>query len=241
MKLTEKQKQRLKKQLLVEKVSLEKTLAGSDHFGLSQSLRDATGDLSVNDNHPGDLATEIYDRGKDIALNEHTELQLADVELALEHMQSGDYGKCLVCGKDIPYARLEALPATQYCKEHSPEQIVSNRRPAEEKFLQPPFGRTSLDDRDDQTQFDGEDAWQIVESWGNSNSPAMTEDPEALDYNNLYVESDENVGYVEPIESFLATDLYNQQHFIVRNNEYRNYMERNEGDHLLEPDELEQP
>ncbi len=225
MKLTEKQIKRIKKQLLTERASLEQMTDRSGNFGLASSFRDSTGDLSVNDNHPGDLGTEMYERGKDIALNEHAENQLEDIDTALERMEKGNYGICTICGTDIPYARLEAIPTTRYCLQHVPEREISNRRPAEERFLRPPFGRTSLDEDDNETEFDGEDAWQIVESWGNSDSPAMAEDPEALNYDNLYLESDENVGYVEALESFLATDLYGRQVMVVRNNEYKKYME----------------
>jgi RNA polymerase-binding transcription factor DksA len=45
--------------------------------------------------------------------------QLADVELALQKLDAGSYGKCEVCGEDIPDARLEALPASRYCMKHA--------------------------------------------------------------------------------------------------------------------------
>lgn len=233
MKLTGKQLKRLKQRLLDEKQEAEKLIDRSENFGLSESFRESLGDLSVNDNHPGDLGTEMFERGKDIALNELAEQNLEDIELALENIESENYGICLVCGQPIPYSRLEAIPTTRYCVEHVPKQSISQRRPLEESFLTPPFGRTSVDEHDSET-FDGEDAWQAVESWGNSDSPAMAEDPEALHYNNLYIESDENDGYVEALESFLATDLYGRQVLVVRNNEYKKYMDKNEGDHGLE-------
>lgn len=234
MKLTEKQNKRLKKQLSERKRELERQSRQNDHSGLTNSMRDSFGDLSFYDNHPADHGTELFERGKDIALNENRKHILEQVHLALDNMETGIYGLCIVCGQPIPYRRLEAIPWTAYCIQHVPDPDISYRRPAEEEFLSPPFGRTSFDERDDETQFDGEDAWQIVEGWGNSDSPAMAEDHESHDYDNLYIESDENEGYVEPIESFLATDLYGTARMIVRNKEYRKYMAGEEGDHGLE-------
>lgn len=233
--LTEQQLKKLSQMLLQEKSEYESRLLRNDNYGLSSSMRDETGELAAYDNHPGDLATEMYERGKDFALNENDEHQLEEVEQALERMKSGQYGLCLACDQPIPYERLEAVPSTGYCIDHVPDKYVSDRRPAEEDFLHPPFGRTSLDEKDT-TFFDGEDAWQIVESWGNSNSPAMAESNEVGDYDEMFIEAEEQDGYAEPIESFVATDLYGSRVTVVRNRQYQEYMHNNEGDPMLEPD-----
>lgn len=236
--LTQQQLEALKAKLTEEKQWLERHLESREHMGLGDSMRVQTGELSNYDNHPGDLGTEMYERGKDIALHENAEHQLTDINEALARMESGEYGICRVCGQPIPHERLEAVPTTAYCVEHVPDPDMSQRRPAEEKFLDPPFGRTSLDEREGQTQFDGEDAWQIVESWGTSNTPAMADDPNESDsYNEMQIEADESEGYVEPIESFLATDMYGRQVTVVRNKAYQHYMRSGEGDGLLEPEE----
>jgi len=234
--LTNQQLDALKKQLMQEKATLENQMDDNGNFGLNDSLLRSTGNLSAYDNHPADLGTEVYERSKDLALSENAEHHLTDVYRAMADMESGEYGICKACGKPIPYERLEALPTAEFCVEHAPNQHASDRRPAEEPFLNPPFGRTSLDEQHDGTQFDGEDAWQIVESWGTSNTPAMAEDPEITDYNDMEIENDENVGYVESYESFLATDIYGERVTVVRNKKYREYMENREGEALLEPD-----
>lgn len=234
--LTPEQTEQLRTRLLQEKKDLEKQLEGNANFGLKGSLSDSITELSTYDNHPADIGTEVFERGKDLALGENAEHHLTDVSRALSDMDAGSYGLCKICGKPIPLDRLEALPTAEFCVEHAPNQFISERRPAEERFLQPPFGRTSLDEHHDQTQFDGEDAWQIVESWGTSNSPAMAEDPQIRDYNDMAIEADENDGYVEAFESFLATDLYGRTVSVVRNKMYREYMDKREGEPLLEPD-----
>lgn len=43
---------------------------------------------------------------------------LEQVEDALKRVADGTYGKCIVCGRPIPPARLAAIPWTPYCLEH---------------------------------------------------------------------------------------------------------------------------
>jgi YteA family regulatory protein len=229
--LSDQQVTQLKHQLLQEKSDLEHRFAHSDNYGLSESLSDMSGEFSTYDNHPADVGTADFERGKDLALNENAEQQLKDVTNALEKMDKNEYGVCRTCGQPIPFERLEAIPSTQYCVKHVPEEIVSQRRPIEEEFESPPFGRTSLDEHHDQTQFDGEDAWQIVEEWGTSDSPAMAEDPNDQDnYNDMVIEAGENDGFVEGYESFVATDIFGENVTVYRNDNYRKYMEREQGD-----------
>lgn len=230
--------QALRRRLVQERDDLEKRVQGNSHFGLAASFRDSTGELSGIDNHPADSGTEMFERSKDLALLEKEAFRLDRVEAALERMDTGEYGRCVACGKFIPIERLEALPTAIYCIEHEPRQEPSNNRPVEEEFLTPPFGRTSLDEKEGQNGFDGEDAWQIVESWGSSNSPAMAEGNQIEDYDHMSIEADENDGFVEPLESFLATDITGHNVTVVRNHAYRQYMANNEGDHSLEPDDL---
>jgi RNA polymerase-binding transcription factor DksA len=77
--------------------------------------RDA--ELADYDQHHADQGTETHDQ----ELDETTEMMLANeaenVELALQRLASGDYGKCIDCGKDIPRERLEAMPEAVRCVE----------------------------------------------------------------------------------------------------------------------------
>ncbi|MEO6298544.1 MAG: TraR/DksA C4-type zinc finger protein [Paracoccaceae bacterium] len=42
------------------------------------------------------------------------------IEAALQRIASGDYGTCVVCGKEIEAARLDVVPYTPFCKDHAP-------------------------------------------------------------------------------------------------------------------------
>lgn len=172
--LTESQLDQLKKSLLDEKQDLE------EHFdeigngpGLDESLRDSTGELSAADNHPADVGTEVFERSRDLAIDDNLDHQLNQINHALDLMDSGDYGKCEVCGQEIPFERLEALPYTTFCIEHTPEKSISERRAIEEEVMTlPPKGAGEYRQQD-AGRFDDADAWHTVEEYGNSDSPAM--------------------------------------------------------------------
>jgi RNA polymerase-binding transcription factor DksA len=44
------------------------------------------------------------------------ERRLTSIDQALERIDSGGYGTCLVCGSGIADERLETLPATAFCR-----------------------------------------------------------------------------------------------------------------------------
>lgn len=81
------------------------------------SLEEETGDMLSGsaDNHMADTATETYERELDEGLEEDARDQLRQVEKALERIESGEYGRCEICGKEIPVERLEAVPWTTLC------------------------------------------------------------------------------------------------------------------------------
>ncbi|KAB8138573.1 yteA family sporulation protein, partial [Gracilibacillus oryzae] len=70
--LTEQQLKECKHELLERKQEIAEHL--EDHFGLNLELiKESMSELSNYDNHPGDHGTELFEREKDIALNEHIE------------------------------------------------------------------------------------------------------------------------------------------------------------------------
>lgn len=224
-----------RRKLETEARELEQRLAESGRRGLDEEARGGTGELSMYDNHPADIASETFERGKDIALLGNDEIRLQRIREALRAMDEGVWGVCRTCGEPIRRERLEAVPETLYCVRHTPQRIESEQRPVEEELMEHPFGRTSRDGERSWTGFDGEDAWQIVETYGTSDSPALAEDPEA-DYGKLTIESAEREGFVEALESFLATDITGRHVTVVRGRAYDAYLEKGEGEPLLEPD-----
>jgi DnaK suppressor protein len=77
---------------------------------MSQGETDQVGELSAYDQHPADLASETFEREKDLSILEGLELELAEVEAALRRLDDGTYGIDEVTGERIDPARLGALP-----------------------------------------------------------------------------------------------------------------------------------
>ncbi|GAB6929639.1 yteA family sporulation protein [Paenibacillus sp. JCM 10914] len=233
--LTQEQIKQLQQKLMERKVELERRFIYNDQHGLGESERDQTGELSHIDNHPGDLATELYEREKDLALQDRVDLELQRVIFSLENIHHGRYGVCTICGQPIPYERLEAVPDTQYCIKDTPREHLSFQRPVEEEVMAPPFGKSSMDEHD-YAAFDGEDAWQIVESWGTSNTPAMAENNDVDSYDEMAIENGDDLGgFVEAYENFVATNIDGSEVFVVRSPQYQDYLSRGEGSYLLDP------
>lgn len=84
-------------------------------LGLAQ--QDSISELSSYDNHPADLGTEMFERSKDFALREDVKIKLTKIEDALKKIKQGTYGKCRVCGGEIPLSRLHAIPYTSLCRQ----------------------------------------------------------------------------------------------------------------------------
>ena len=85
---------------------------------------ESTQELSSYDQHQADVATETFDREKDLSILDSIEGELADIEHALQRLDDGTYGTCEACGKPISDDRLEALPATRFCVD---DQVQAER------------------------------------------------------------------------------------------------------------------
>ena len=64
---------------------------------------------------PVDLAQAHVTRQRSLILLAQMRQQLEQVEVALQHLDEGTYGKCRQCGEDIDASRLEALPYALLC------------------------------------------------------------------------------------------------------------------------------
>ncbi|MCM3759377.1 TraR/DksA C4-type zinc finger protein [Alkalihalobacillus oceani] len=185
----------IKQQLVERKVELEKIIKQEFGDETHQALSDLTGELSQYDNHPADAATDLYEREKDYALLEHAEREHEEVEHALQKFADGTYGICEATGQTIPLERLEANPTARTIVTAATQE--NRGRPAEEDVVKG-FSAYQFDGRDDETEFDAEDAYQSVARF---NDNAMTYEDASLD------EEDESIGYVEEIEGFLSTGI----------------------------------
>lgn len=90
-----------------------------------------TQELSVQDAMPAsgddeiaDAATDTFTQELDATLVRRAHNRLNQVESALERIQVGQFGTCVNCGREIPKARLEALPWAPYCMDCAQELEV---------------------------------------------------------------------------------------------------------------------
>jgi DnaK suppressor protein len=63
----------------------------------------------------GDGTSEAVERLATTATARSIAASLADIDRALEKLETGSYGSCDNCGRAISEARLDALPATALC------------------------------------------------------------------------------------------------------------------------------
>jgi DnaK suppressor protein len=74
-------------------------------------------ELSDYDNHPGDQGTETFMQEMDETTAMILDDEAARVKEARQALEEGRYGVCVDCGKDIPPARLDAIPESIRCVE----------------------------------------------------------------------------------------------------------------------------
>ncbi|MFA6227490.1 MAG: TraR/DksA C4-type zinc finger protein [Candidatus Paceibacterota bacterium] len=66
-----------------------------------------------------DVADNIESYEENRAVLSKLENQYNDIKDALKRVADGTYGKCSVCGEEIPEARLEANPSAKNCIKHT--------------------------------------------------------------------------------------------------------------------------
>ena len=173
---------------------------------LNEDMRESLAELSLIDNHPADIATEVYERSRDVAQHDRLIHKIEAIDVALARYDQGEYGVCEHCGHEIPVERLDALPYTTVCtecsrEEEKEEQHSLHRDPVENELLNRPFSRT-FNDGKDQVEFDGEDSWQAVARYGTSDSAQdLGTNRDIKDPNDVYEDSDEVIGAVQYIET----------------------------------------
>lgn len=101
--LKDSQIQTLKQELVQQQKQLQEHLHQDLDNLHHTNERDNSGELSLYDNHPADMGTELYEREKDFAIDDHAKLELNKIQHALEAISEGSYGTCKECGGDIPY------------------------------------------------------------------------------------------------------------------------------------------
>lgn len=159
--MTDQQMKQLKKQLTDQLETLEERVEHNEEFDRTE--------LSNYDNHPADNATDLFDQERGMALTQFKEEEIEDIKAALAAMEEGTYGKCAVCGKEIPFERMEALPTALTCIDHAEHDLDMESRPPEEDVLRGATGQPV--DKEDGRIRDYNDSFGDVEDFGSSDGP----------------------------------------------------------------------
>lgn len=162
--MDDQQKEAIRRRLEEEKQKALETVRSINEGGLATSMSDSLGELSLYDNNPGDIGTELFERSKDLALREDAKLKVRAIEEALKRLEEEKYGFCEVCGREIGAQRLEAVPWTTFCyrcRRDFDRRTVRSLRPAEEEIIED-LHRTNYEDELESVMYDMEDSWQDV-------------------------------------------------------------------------------
>jgi DnaK suppressor protein len=82
-----------------------------------ESGQDAAGDLSVVPFHAADLGTDTMDAELDASNATRVSRELAEIDAALTRILEDPehFGRCEDTDKEIPFARLDAIPWARVC------------------------------------------------------------------------------------------------------------------------------
>jgi RNA polymerase-binding protein DksA len=109
--------EKFRKRLLEEQARLERQLHDVEAQDSASSQQDEQSDLSGYDQHPADAASDLFEREKDLAIEENFKSALEQVVAALQKIEAGTYGTCDRCRKPIAPRRLEVIPYATLCIE----------------------------------------------------------------------------------------------------------------------------
>jgi RNA polymerase-binding transcription factor DksA len=96
-------------------------VSGTYEADLGESFDETSGDLGSGgvDNHPGDLASETYDRELEEGLDDGVRNTVRQIDDALKRIDAGTYGICEIDNKPIEVERLRAIPWATRCIDHA--------------------------------------------------------------------------------------------------------------------------
>jgi DnaK suppressor protein len=115
------QRETLERTLKTRESSLRTEILGALHQAEEQGLSVPNYYTKVDDASLADLQQSL-----DFAEIERDALELRQVKDALRRLHSPDYGLCIDCGAEIPFARLSVQPAAVRCTHCQQEYEVAH-------------------------------------------------------------------------------------------------------------------
>lgn len=168
-----------------------------------ESMERNVNELSSYDNHPGDLGTEVYMKEQDEAFIKNMDKKLDEIDISLEMVEEGRYGKCRNCDKKIDEERLEIIPYVKKCLECSEEdELPLEYRQFES--LEDEYATKPSNDPDSNVIYDRDDTYQDV-----AEDNIVPGDPSMSTGDNIGLSKDGEEDGVEEVESL--SDDYGEE------------------------------
>src|SRR5262245_48706534 len=99
-----------RQQLLALRGRLRGDVSQLSEEALRKAGGEASGNLSNMPIHMADLGTDNFEQEFTLDLLKNEEQALGEINDALDRITHGTFGQCEECKKEIPKARLQALP-----------------------------------------------------------------------------------------------------------------------------------
>lgn len=115
-----------------------------ENLTMGENDNNNNSELSNYDNHPAEIASELFDIEHQMGLKKLQEHEINEIDRAKGKIKDGTYGVCEGCGKSIDPKRLELLPQAKLCidcarkEDKFIQEIKEDRRrnrPAEEQVI----------------------------------------------------------------------------------------------------------
>ncbi len=169
-------------------------------------------ELSNYDNHPAEMASELYQTEMNSALRVHEQSIMSDIKEALKRIDDGTYGICRDCGEEISAERLSVKPEARFCIRCEKEaEKQSEKKPfvraIEEEVMGAPFGRKYLNKQEDD-EHEGMDQLNDLMKHGSSDGPQDLGGYH--DYQEFYTNKVDNQGIVDDMDK-VSNQQYKKQ------------------------------
>ena len=104
-----------KERLLALRARLRGDVSAMADSALRKNRHDVSHKLSSMPIHMAELGSDNFEQEFTLSLMETEEGTLDAIEVSLERIEDGDYGKCTECDGVISKTRLNAIPYTPVC------------------------------------------------------------------------------------------------------------------------------
>ncbi len=113
--MTKKDLKKFRKLLFEKRDEMLKDLGQLKDREMASTLKEASGENSAYSFHMADVGTDNMEREKAFFFATREGKFLNHIEVALQRIESGDFGNCSDCEKPIPQERLVAVPTATRC------------------------------------------------------------------------------------------------------------------------------